>query len=58
MGKDDCVDVEHKRRGRPRSSPEKQHTHFHGQSPAAAGLVSIAGAINPLDPVDMPAEAA
>jgi hypothetical protein len=25
MGKDDCVDVEHKRRGRPRSSPEKSY---------------------------------
>lgn len=26
LGKPDCIDVEHKRRGRPRSSPEKKRT--------------------------------
>lgn len=26
LGKTDCIDVEHKRRGRPRSSPEKKRT--------------------------------
>ena len=29
LGKTDCVDVEHKRRGRPRSSPEKKRSELH-----------------------------
>ena len=38
LGKTDCVDVEHKRRGRPRGSPEKKRMEIKMEIPAFAEL--------------------
>jgi hypothetical protein len=58
LGKPDCIDVEHKRRGRPRSSPEKKRpaqistpqeyteAHFGGNNlypPGTQGVLSLSG---------------